>query len=65
MAYSVTCVNVAMYSLLTPSPYSGEDLVNYKSMDCYVNLLSGWVRETLVKAPSDGLGFGIAKMSSV
>ena len=60
---SVTCVNVAMYLLLTPSPYSGEDLVNYKGMDCYVNLLSAWVREILVKAPSDGLRVGIAKVS--
>ena len=59
----MTCVNVAMYLLLTPSPYSGEDLVNYKSMNCYVNLLSGWVREILVKAPSDGLRVGIAKVS--
>ena len=33
-----------MYLLVTPSPYSGEDLVNYKSMDCYINFLSGWVR---------------------
>ena len=61
---SVTCVNVAMYLLLTPSPYSGEDLVNYKSMDCYVNFLSGWVREILVKAPSDRLRVVIAKVSS-
>ena len=60
---SVTYVNVAMYLLLTPSPYSGEDLVNYKSMDCYVNFLSGWVREILVKAPSDGLRVVIAKVS--
>ena len=59
----MTCVNVAMYLLLTPSPYSGEDLVNYKSMDCYVNLLSAWVREILLKAPSDGLRVGIAKVS--
>ena len=28
----MTCVHVAMYLLLTPSPYSGEDLVNYKSI---------------------------------
>ena len=60
---SVTCVNVAMYLLLTPSLYSGEDLVNYKSMDCYVNFLSGWVREVLVKAPSDGHRVVIAKVS--
>ena len=52
---SVTCVYIAMYLLVTPSPYTGEDLMNYKSMDCYINFLSGWVREILVKAPSDNL----------
>ena len=51
----VTSVHVAMYLLVTPSPYTSEDLVNYKSMDCYVNFLSGWVREVMVKAPSDHL----------
>ena len=29
---SETCVHVAMYLLLTPNPYSGEDLVNHESM---------------------------------
>ena len=38
---SVTCVHIAMYLLVTPSPYTGEDLVNYKSMDCYENFSSG------------------------
>ena len=28
---SVTCVHVAL--LLTPSPHSGEDIVNYKGME--------------------------------
>jgi hypothetical protein len=46
------CVSSASI-LVTPSPYSGNDLVNYKSMDCYINFLSGWVREILVRSPSD------------
>ena len=46
---AVTSVHIGMYLLVTPSPYSGEQLVNYKSLDCYVNFLSGWVREILVK----------------
>ncbi len=50
---SVTSVHVAMYLLVTPSPYTGDDLVNYKSMDCYCNFLAGWVREILVKAPNN------------
>ena len=32
----VTCVHIAMYSLLTPSSYFGEDLMNYKSIDRYI-----------------------------
>ena len=42
---SVTSIHIGMYLLVTPSPYTGKDLVNYKSLDCYINFLSGWVRE--------------------
>ena len=45
-----------MYLLVTPSPYSGEDLMNYKSLDCYRNFLSGWVREVLVRSVTDDEG---------
>ena len=38
---SITHVNLGMYLLVTPSPYSGADLLNYKSLDCYRNFLSG------------------------
>ena len=50
---SITHVNLGMYLLVTPSPYSGEDLLNYKSLDCYRNFLSGWVREVLVMSVTD------------
>ena len=50
---SVTRILIAMYLLVTPSPYTGKDLVNYKSLDCYINFLSGWVREILVKQQGD------------
>ena len=50
---SITYVNLGMYLLVTPSPYSGEDLMNYKSLDCYRNFLSGWVREVLVRCVTD------------
>ena len=53
---SITHVNLGMYLLVTPSPYSGEDLLNYKSLDCYRNFLSGWVREILVMSVSDEKG---------
>lgn len=50
---SITYVHLGMYLLVTPSPYTGEDLMNYKSLDCYVNFVSGWVREVLVKVFGD------------
>ena len=53
---SITHVNLGMYLLVTPSPYSGEDLLNYKSLDCYKNVLSGWVREVLVRSVTDHNG---------
>ena len=31
---SITHINLAMYLVLTPSPYTGEELLNYKSLDC-------------------------------
>ena len=53
---SVTHVNLGMYLLVTPSPYNGEDLLNYKSLDCNKNFLSGWVREVLVRSVTDDKG---------
>ena len=50
---AITYIHLGMYLLLTPSPYTGEDLMNYKSLDCYKNFVSGWVREVLVKEFSD------------
>ena len=61
----ITCVHIAMYLLITPSPYTGDELLNYKSMDCYVHFLSGWVREILVLAPSEDLRVVISKVSSL
>ena len=46
---SITHIHLAMYLLYTPSRYTGEDLLNYKSLDCYINFVSGWVREVMVK----------------
>ena len=45
---SITHIHLAMYLLYTPSKYTGDDLLNYKSLDCYVNFVSGWVREVMV-----------------
>ena len=42
-------MHVGLYLLLNPSPYSVDDLHYYKSLDCYIIFISGWVREILVK----------------
>ena len=44
---SVTHIDLGMYLLFSQSPYSQEQLKNYKSLDCYQNFVNGWVREVL------------------
>jgi hypothetical protein len=46
---AITYVHVCMYLILYPSPYTQEDMLNYKSMDSFKNFQNGWVREVLVK----------------
>ena len=46
---STTYINVGMYLLFSPSPYTQEDLENYKSLECYQRFIAGWVRDILVK----------------
>lgn len=41
---ATTHINVCMYLILSPSPYTQADVLNYKSMDCYQNFVRGWVR---------------------
>ena len=50
---AVTHVHVCMYLILTPSPYTDKDMLNYKSLDCYQNFTKGWVRNVLVKKVDD------------
>ena len=45
----VTYINVGMYLLFAVSPHTQEQLMNYKSLDCYQNFANGWVREVLCK----------------
>ena len=46
---SVTYIDVGMYLLFSKSPYTEEELKNYKSLKCYQNFINGRVREVLVK----------------
>ena len=50
---STTCTHLGMYLLINPSPYTGEDLMNYKSLACYINFVSCWVREVFVMKVDD------------
>ena len=42
---AITQVHICMYLILTPSPYSDKDMLNYKSLDSYQNFVKGWVRQ--------------------
>ena len=33
---AITQLQVCMYLILAPSPYSEKDFINYKSLDCYI-----------------------------
>lgn len=46
---NVTYIHVGMYLLFKKSPYTEDQLMNYKSLDCYQNFANGWVREILSK----------------
>ena len=50
---AITHIHACMYLILTPSPYTENDLLNFKSLDCYQNFVKGWVREVLVKSVDD------------
>ena len=45
---AITHVHVCMYLILSPSPYSDKDMLNYKSLDSYQSFVKGWVRQVLV-----------------
>ena len=50
---AITHVHACMYLILSPSPYTENDILNYKSLDSYQNFVKGWVRQVLVKAIAD------------
>ncbi len=47
--------------MFNPSPYTGEDLLNYKSMECYQRLTAGWIRDIFVNS-TDNKRIVIAKV---
>ena len=50
----ITHIHLGMYLIVKPSPYTGEALLNYKSMDCYEKFLARWVHGIQVhKLPSN------------
>ena len=50
---AVAYINFGMYLVFSPSPYTGEDLMNYKNLECYQRFTVGWVRNILVAAERD------------
>ena len=40
---AVTYINLGVYLVFSPSPRTGEDLLNYKSLECYQRFTTGWV----------------------
>ena len=53
MWQAITYVHVYMYLILYPSPYTKDDMLNYKSLDSFKNFQNGWVREVLMKEIND------------
>ena len=45
---STTYIHVDMYLAFSLSPYTRDDLLNYKSLECYQRFVAGWVRDVLV-----------------
>ena len=46
---NVTYIHVGMYLLFSGSPYTKDQLMNYKSLDCYQNVPNRWVQEVYSK----------------
>lgn len=60
---NISHVHACMYLILTPSPYSEKDMLNYKSLDSYQNFVNGWVRQVLVKEAGQDKRIIIGKVS--
>ena len=48
----------------SPSPYMGDNLLYYKSLECYQRFVAGWLRDVLVmQVPVDDKTVVIAKVT--
>ena len=60
---STTYTHVGMYLTFSLTPCTGDDLLNYKSLECYQMFVAGWVRDVLVmQVPVDDMTDLIAKV---
>ena len=49
MRPAITFIHVCMYLIPNLSPYTTDDMLNYKSLNSFKNVQNGWMRELLVK----------------
>ena len=61
---AITYVHVCMFMILYPSPYTQDDMLNYKSLESFKQFQNGWVREVLVKKISVEKRLMIGKVNS-
>ena len=59
---ATTYIHLGMHLIFTPSPYTGDQLLNYKSMECYQRFTSGWVRGIMVYKAVDDKRVVVAKV---
>ena len=60
---AITHVHVWMYLILTPSPYTEKDTLNYKSLDSYQNFVNSQVRCLLVKQVAVDVRQGVLEVN--
>ena len=46
---AVMYAHACVYLILYPSPLTRDEMLNYKSLECFKNFQCGWVREVFVK----------------